>query len=75
MQVGTKISWHIRPEIIKEFGGYMEAEPMTGTVISVHEKHMMARQDNDQRKLEHILACSRMIFAVDKLNVSINILE
>lgn len=73
--VGLKIAWYIRPEIQKEFGGYMESKRMTGRVISVHDKHVMVRHNNNERSLDNILTCQHMDYAVDKSNKSIKILS
>lgn len=35
--VGQRISWHTRPEVHIDHGGYLETEPHTGTVRSVHD--------------------------------------
>ena len=75
LHIENKISWYIRPEIQKEFGGYLSGIRMIGKVISVHNKHIMVRQDNIQRELKNMLAQSSMVYAVDKLNKSIKIIR
>ena len=41
MQTGDTCSWHIRPEVHVDHGGYLKTEPLTGTIRSVHRGHFM----------------------------------
>jgi hypothetical protein len=49
LKTGDAVRWHIRPEVHVEHGGYMETEPLTGVIHSVHPTHVMVAQGPDTR--------------------------
>jgi len=40
-RVGDHVTWHTRPEVHVDHGGYLTTEPMTGVVQSVHDGFIM----------------------------------
>lgn len=41
LMVGQRISWHTRPEVHADHGGYLTTNPHTGIVRSVHDEFAM----------------------------------
>lgn len=51
--VGQHVSWHIRPEVHADHGGYLNTLPLAGTVRSVHDGFIMV--GTGKMLLPHVL--------------------
>lgn len=70
---GDRVSWIIRPEVHKDYGGYTAAERLTGVVIRAYVGHITVDTGVPVPGYYGVGPAPTMRYAVDKDNISLRL--